>query len=53
MLQIEGMDEDNARLMLKLTVSGKLVTVSQYNTKLVSKNEYDKYSKYISKYTHN
>ncbi|XP_060606505.1 G-patch domain and KOW motifs-containing protein-like [Ruditapes philippinarum] len=46
---IEGLDEDNARLMLKLTVSGKLVTVSQYNTKLVTQEEYNKYSKYINK----
>ncbi|KAL4226343.1 hypothetical protein ACF0H5_014326 [Mactra antiquata] len=46
---IEGIDEDNARLMLKLTVSGKMVTVSQYNTKLVTKEEYKQYSKYINK----
>ncbi|KAH3820248.1 hypothetical protein DPMN_121993 [Dreissena polymorpha] len=43
------MDEDNARLMIKLTISGKLVSVSQYNTKLVSAEDYQKYSKYISK----
>ncbi|XP_052284574.1 G-patch domain and KOW motifs-containing protein-like [Dreissena polymorpha] len=46
---IEGMDEDNARLMIKLTISGKLVSVSQYNTKLVSAEDYQKYSKYINK----
>lgn len=49
MLQIEGLDEDNARLMVKLTVSGQMVTVSQYNIKLVTKEEYKKYSKYLSK----
>ncbi|XP_052780310.1 G-patch domain and KOW motifs-containing protein-like [Mya arenaria] len=46
---IEGVDEDNARLMVKLTISGKLVSVSQYNTKLVAADEYQKYSKYINK----
>lgn len=46
---VEGMDEDNARLMVKLTVSGKSITVSQYNTRIVGKEEYNKYSKYLNK----
>ena len=48
-LQVEGLDEDNARLMVKLTISGKLANLSQYNVKLVTSKEYNKYSKYISK----
>lgn len=46
---IEGLDEDNARVMVKLTLSGKIVTQSQYSVKLVSKKEYNKYSKYLNK----
>lgn len=46
---IEGLDEDNARVMVKLTLSGKMVTQSQYSVKLVGKKEYNKYSKYLNK----
>ncbi|KAL3853503.1 hypothetical protein ACJMK2_017039 [Sinanodonta woodiana] len=46
---IEGIDEDNARLMVKLTLSGKVVTVSQYAIKLVTSKEFKKYSKYLNK----
>lgn len=46
---IEGLDEDNARVMVKLSLGGKIVTLSQYNIKLVSKTEFNKYSKYINK----
>ncbi|XP_062613996.1 G-patch domain and KOW motifs-containing protein-like, partial [Saccostrea cucullata] len=46
---IEGLDEDNARVMVKLTLSGKIVTQSQYGIRLVRKKEYEKYSKYLNK----
>ncbi|XP_061187487.1 G-patch domain and KOW motifs-containing protein-like [Saccostrea echinata] len=46
---IEGLDEDNARVMVKLTLSGKIVTQSQYGIRLVRKKEYVKYSKYLNK----
>lgn len=49
MLQIEGVDPDNARVMVKLAIGGKTVTVSQYAVKLVGRKEYDKYSKDLSK----
>lgn len=47
-LQIEGVDPDNARVMVKLAIGGKTVTVSQYAVKLVGSKEYDKYSKDLS-----
>ncbi|RUS79391.1 hypothetical protein EGW08_012851 [Elysia chlorotica] len=46
---VEGIDEDNARVMLKLTLSCKVVNIMQCNVKLVGKKEYDKYSKYLNK----
>ncbi|KAK7501509.1 hypothetical protein BaRGS_00007313, partial [Batillaria attramentaria] len=46
---IQGIDEDNARLVIKLTVSGQTVTMTQYNVKIVGKKEYEKYSKYLNK----
>lgn len=47
--QIEGVDPDNARVMVKLTIGGKTVTISQYAVKLVFRKEYEKYSKDLSK----
>ncbi|KAK3608339.1 hypothetical protein CHS0354_030794 [Potamilus streckersoni] len=46
---IEGIDEDNARVMIKLALSSKVVTVSQYAVKLVTAKEFNKYSKYLNK----
>lgn len=48
-LQIEGVDPDNARVMVKLAIGGKTVTVSQYAVKLIGRQEYEKYSKDLSK----
>lgn len=50
MLQIDGVDPDNARVMVTLAIGGKTVTVSQYAVKLVGRKEYEKYSKDLSKY---
>ncbi|XP_069142539.1 G-patch domain and KOW motifs-containing protein-like [Argopecten irradians] len=47
--EIKGLDEDNARCMVKLAVSGLMITHSQYSLKLVDKKEYSKYSKYLNK----
>ncbi|XP_033745266.1 G-patch domain and KOW motifs-containing protein-like [Pecten maximus] len=47
--EIKGLDEDNARCMVKLAVSGLMITNSQYSLKLVDKKEYSKYSKYLNK----
>lgn len=48
MWQIEGLDADNARVVVKLAIGGKTVTVSQYGLKLVARKEYEKYSKDLS-----
>ena len=46
---VEGFDEDNARTVIKLTLSGQSVTMTQYNVKAVGRKEYEKYSKYLNK----
>jgi len=43
-----GIDEDNARVMVSLAVGSSTTTVSQYAIKLVTKTEFDKFSKYLS-----
>ena len=48
LLQVEGLDSDNARVMVQLTISGQKVTLSQYAVRAVSAKEYKKYSKYLS-----
>jgi len=47
---VVGIDEDNARVMVSLAVGSSMTTVSQYTIKLVTKTEFDKYSKYLSKF---
>ncbi|KAK2897324.1 G-patch domain and KOW motifs-containing protein [Channa argus] len=47
--KIEGIDPDNARVVIKLAIGGKTVTVSQYAVKLVGRKEYEKYSKDLSR----
>ncbi|XP_020785337.2 G-patch domain and KOW motifs-containing protein [Boleophthalmus pectinirostris] len=47
--KIEGIDADNARVMVKLAIGGKTVTISQYAVKLVDRKEYEKYSKDLSR----
>ncbi|MEQ2197978.1 hypothetical protein XENOCAPTIV_005943, partial [Xenoophorus captivus] len=47
--KIEGVDADNARVLVKLAIGGKTVTVSQYGVKLVGRKEYEKYSKDLSR----
>ncbi|KAF7661087.1 hypothetical protein LDENG_00269750 [Lucifuga dentata] len=47
--KIEGVDPDNARVVMRLAIGGKTVTVSQYAIKLVEHKEYDKYSKDLSR----
>jgi len=49
-LQIQSFDEDNARVVVKLAVGGKMVTISQYSIELVSTKEFDAESKYISEF---
>ncbi len=47
--QIEGVDPDNARVVVKLAIGSKTVTIIQHSLKLVTRKEYDKYSKDLSK----
>uniref|UniRef100_A0A673GL65 G-patch domain and KOW motifs-containing protein n=1 Tax=Sinocyclocheilus rhinocerous TaxID=307959 RepID=A0A673GL65_9TELE len=47
--KIEGVDPDNARVVVKLAIGGKTVTIIQHSLKLVSRKEYDKNSKDLSK----
>ncbi|KAK3566059.1 hypothetical protein QTP86_025243 [Hemibagrus guttatus] len=48
-VSIEGLDTDNARVVVKLAIGGKLVTISQHSIRLVPQKEYDKYSKDLSR----
>ncbi|XP_056130592.1 G-patch domain and KOW motifs-containing protein [Lampris incognitus] len=47
--KIEGVDPDNARVVVKLAIGGKTATISQYALKLVDRKEYEKYSKDLSR----
>uniref|UniRef100_A0A3Q0RNI8 G-patch domain and KOW motifs-containing protein n=1 Tax=Amphilophus citrinellus TaxID=61819 RepID=A0A3Q0RNI8_AMPCI len=47
--KIEGVDPDNARVVVKLAIGNKTVTISQYAIKLVERKEYEKYSKDLSR----
>jgi len=47
--EIVGLDEDNARIMGRLTLSKSTVTLSQHGVRLVTKEEYEKFSKLINK----
>uniref|UniRef100_A0A8D0L7F5 G-patch domain and KOW motifs-containing protein n=1 Tax=Sphenodon punctatus TaxID=8508 RepID=A0A8D0L7F5_SPHPU len=46
---IEGVDPDNARAMVKLAIGGKIVTLSQHGLRPVTRKEYDKQAKDLSK----
>ncbi|XP_078455060.1 G-patch domain and KOW motifs-containing protein [Lampetra planeri] len=47
--KVDGLDPDNARLVLRLAIGGNVITISQYATRLVNKEEYEKYSKDLSR----
>ncbi|XP_049436837.1 G-patch domain and KOW motifs-containing protein [Epinephelus fuscoguttatus] len=47
--KIEGVDADNARVVVKLAIGGKSATISQYAVKLVGRKEYDKNGKDLSR----
>ncbi|XP_066566183.1 G-patch domain and KOW motifs-containing protein [Amia ocellicauda] len=47
--KVEGLDPDNARVMVKLAIGGKTVTISQHSLRLIGRKEFDKYSKDISR----
>ncbi|XP_056444788.1 G-patch domain and KOW motifs-containing protein [Gadus chalcogrammus] len=47
--KIEGVDPDNARVVVKLAIGGQTVTISQYGIKLVDRKEYERNSKDLSR----
>ncbi|XP_033113985.1 G-patch domain and KOW motifs-containing protein-like [Anneissia japonica] len=47
--RIEGVDEDNAQLVIKLAIGGQSVTISQYIANIVDDDEYRKYAKDLSR----
>ncbi|XP_026532120.1 G-patch domain and KOW motifs-containing protein [Notechis scutatus] len=47
--KIEGVDGDNARVMVKLAIGSKVVTVSQHGVQPVTQKEYDKLAKDLSR----
>ncbi|XP_054464930.1 G-patch domain and KOW motifs-containing protein [Anoplopoma fimbria] len=47
--KIEGVDADNARVVVKLAIGGRSATISQHAIKLVGREEYDKNCKDLSR----
>ncbi|KAJ6628056.1 hypothetical protein lerEdw1_014717 [Lerista edwardsae] len=47
--KIEGVDADNARVMVKLAIGSKIVTVSQHGVRPVTQKEYNKLAKDLSR----
>ncbi|KAM6929845.1 G-patch domain and KOW motifs-containing protein [Lycodopsis pacificus] len=47
--KIEGVDADNARVVVKLAIGGRSATISQHAIKLVGRKEYDKNCKDLSR----
>merc|ERR1719511_578251 len=46
---VEGLDEDNCRVVVKLSISSAAVSVPQAVVKVVTRKDYEKYSKYLNK----
>lgn len=47
--KVEGLDEESARVVVKLSVGGQSVSISENVVRVVSKTEYKEYSKIINK----
>lgn len=47
--QVEGLDDENARAIVKLTTVDKCVTLPEFFTKVISKKQFQKESKVINK----
>ena len=43
-IQVEGLDPDNVRAMVRLAVGSRMVTVSEYYLQPISQQEFDKNS---------
>lgn len=48
---VEGLDEDNCRVVVKLSISSAIASIPQAIVKIVPRKEYEKYSKYLNKGT--
>ena len=46
--QIEGLDDDAGRLIIKLAIGGSVISVNESMVHPVSRNEYDKNAKVLS-----
>jgi len=51
--ELEGIDEDNARVVLKLVLGGEKVSVSENSIKLVTKKEFKEWGKIVNKDKYN
>lgn len=50
LFQISGVDCENARVLVAMAIDSEVVSISQFAVKLVTKKEFDKFSKYLSEY---
>lgn len=50
--QVEGLDDDNGRVIVKLALGGSAATVNESFISLVTKKEYARDGKLLSKYYH-
>lgn len=53
LFQVVSLDEDNGRVMVDITVKKETVSLSEFMMQPVTKSEYDKQSKVISKFFFN
>jgi G patch domain/KOW motif-containing protein len=47
--QVDGLDEESARVMVKMALGGKIRSVSENIVRVVSKSEYKEYAKVVNK----
>lgn len=50
--KIEGLDEENARVFVKMALGGKVLSVPENKIRIVRKSEYEKFSNLINKHEH-
>lgn len=47
---VQGLDEDNSRVLVKLALTGKVASLMQSSVRAVGQPEFEKYSKYLNKH---
>lgn len=50
--EVQGFDEEAGRIILKTAINNKILNVNEILVQLVTKTEYTKFSKYLSKHLH-